>query len=102
MRIERLVSCPPKVLWRALTQHAEAAERGVMLRLALPGGLSETAGRITRYESPRLLECCWGGSVLRWELEPRGDATTLLVFTHTAEPEQWLACLDSVTAQPSA
>ena len=55
MRIERLVPCPPKELWWALIENAEATERGVMLRLALPGGVSQVAGKITRYESPTLL-----------------------------------------------
>jgi hypothetical protein len=102
MRIERLVACPPEVLWRALIQNAEATELGVMLRLALPGGLSETAGRITRYESQALLECCWDGSLLRWELEPRGDGTTRVVITHARDSEQWLAYIDSITAQASS
>jgi hypothetical protein len=102
MRIERVVPCPPAVLWRALIQNAEATERGVMLRLTLPGGLSETAGRITRYESRTLLECCWEGSLLRWELEASGDGTTRVVITHARDSEQWLACLDSITAQASS
>src|SRR5215475_10400563 len=76
MRIERLAPCPPKELWWALIENAEATERGVMLRLALPGGVSQVAGKITRYESPTLLECCWDGNVLRWELEPRCEGTT--------------------------
>ena len=96
MRIERLVPCPPNELWRALIQHAELGERGPSLRLALPGGLSETVARVTVYQSPRLLECSWGGSVLRWELESR-DGMTLLVFTHAPDAEHWIACLDRIT-----
>jgi hypothetical protein len=98
MRIERLVPCPPKELWWALIENAEATERGVMLRLALPGGVSQVAGKITRYESPTLLECCWDGNVLRWELEPRCEGTTHVVFTHGRDTEHWLACLDSIIA----
>jgi len=98
MRIERLVPCPPKELWWALIENAEATERGVMLRLALPGGVSQVAGKITRYESPTLLECCWDGNVLRWELEPRCEGTTHVVFTHGPDTEHLLACLDSIIA----
>src|SRR5262245_6336022 len=98
MRIERLVSCPPKELWWALIENAEATERGVMLRLALPGGVSQVAGKITRYESPTLLECCCDGNVLRWELEPRCEGTTHVVFTHEPDTGHLLACLDSIIA----
>jgi hypothetical protein len=71
MRIERLVPCPPKKLWAKLIQDAEATDRGAVL----------SAGTITRYQSPSLLECRAGESLMRWELLPRGDDMTLLVFT---------------------
>ena len=97
MRIERLVPCPPADLWRALIQHAELGKQGAMLRLGLPGGLSETAGKITVYESPRVLECVWGADVLRWELRAQG-CMTLLVFTHAECAAQWMAYLESIEA----
>ena len=79
-QFERLIPCPPRRLWQALVRDAEATEQGVMLRLAL---------RVTRYESPRLLECQWGRSALvRWELAPHGDDATLLVITHLPLPIQ--------------
>lgn len=71
MRIERLIPCPPGKLWAKLIQNAEATDQGVVLQL----------GRITRYQSPSLLECRSGDSLMRWELLPRGDDMTLLVFT---------------------
>jgi hypothetical protein len=95
MRIERLIPCPPRELWRVLITHTELAQRGAMLRLALPGGVSLTAGTINVYESQKTLECAWGGDVLRWELRARG-ATTLLVFTHAEDGPHWLACLDHI------
>jgi hypothetical protein len=97
MRIERLVACPPEDLWRALIQNTELGKEGAMLRLALPGGLSETAGMITVYESPRVLECAWGADVLRWELQPQG-CMTRLVFTHAECAAQWMAYLESIEA----
>jgi len=85
MRIERLLPCAPKELWAKLIRNAEATERGVMLPLTLAGGgLIEAAGRVTRYRSPTLLECISGEKVLRWELAPRADGATLLVFTSQA------------------
>ena len=71
MRIEHLVPCPPGKLWAKLIQHAEATDQGAVLQL----------GTITRYQSPSLLECRSGDSLMRWELVPRGDDMTLLVFT---------------------
>jgi hypothetical protein len=97
MRIERLIPCPRRELWRALIQHAELGEHGPVLRLALPGGVSATAGKITFYRSERILECAWGIDVLRWELHARGEQT-LLVFTHAENAAPWLACLDSLAA----
>lgn len=97
MRIERLIPCPPAHLWRALIQNTELGKQGAMLRLALPGGLSETAGKITVYESPRVLECALGAGVLRWELHAQG-CMTRLVFTHAECAAQWMAYLESIEA----
>lgn len=97
MKIERMIACAPRHLWRALIEHTELAERGAALRLALPDGLSPTAGRITVYESQKTLECAWGGDVLRFELQARGEMT-LLVFTHTENTAPWTACLDGIAA----
>jgi hypothetical protein len=97
MRIERLVHCPPHDLWRALIKHAELGESGALLRLPLPGGLSGTVGKITVYESPRVLECTWGCDVLRWELHAR-ECSTLLVFTHAECAAHWMAHLESIEA----
>ncbi|HYR33462.1 MAG TPA: hypothetical protein VEQ87_04150 [Burkholderiales bacterium] len=94
MRIERLIPCPPDKLWQALIRHAEATERGVML--VLPGGLPD-AGKITRYDSRKLLECRGHGSVVRWELAPRAEGMTLLAVTCAPDDERWLGFLDSIT-----
>jgi hypothetical protein len=95
MRIERLIPCPPRDLWRALITDTELAQRGAALRLAFPGGTSPSPGTITVYESQKTLECVWGGDVLRWEVHAR-NAMTLLVFTHAEDCTQWRACLDRI------
>ena len=82
MRIERMIPCSPKELWARLIQNAEATDRGAVLPLELPCGLPEIAAQITRYKSRKLLECCWDGKRLRWELAPHSDGTTLLAFTY--------------------
>jgi hypothetical protein len=101
MRIERLIACAPKDLWRALIQQTELGEHGALLRLPLPAGFPAASGRITAYESGKLLECRWGSDVLRWELEPR-EGMTLLVFTHAECAKQWLACLDNIVSAATA
>lgn len=98
MRIERLIPCSPKDLWKALIRHTELTERGALLRLPLGPGVSHAPGTITAYESERLLECAWGSDVLRWELQARAGGT-LLVFTHAECAAQWLACLDHLAAR---
>jgi len=95
IRIERLIACPPRALWRALIRETELGEEGAFLRLALPAGVSSDAAKITAYQSGRMLECCCASGVLRWELHPR-KAKTLLVFTHAEGAGQWLACLDGL------
>src|SRR5262249_2258687 len=40
--------------------------------------VSETT--VKRAEAPRLLEYSWGGSALRWELEPHGSGTRLTLW----------------------
>ncbi len=42
------------------------------------GDVSETT--VKRAEAPRLLEYSWGGSDLRWELEPLGSGTRLTLW----------------------
>ena len=80
IRIERFFPCPRRELWRALIQHAEIGKDGALLRLALPGDVSPSVGKITVYESGKRLECARDLDILRWELHERGDQT-LLVFT---------------------
>jgi hypothetical protein len=97
MRSERLIACPPRELWHVLIRETEIAREGAFLRLALAAGVLSDAAKITAYWSGRVLECRCGSGVLRWELHPR-KADTLLVFTHAAGADQWLACLDGLAA----
>ena len=95
-RIEGLIPRAPREVWQALIQDAELTERGALLRLVVSGGPSESTARITRYESLRLLECCCDGKLLRWQLEPRDQNTTHMIFTYTPETRRWLARLDTL------
>lgn len=69
-------------------------------------GLSVGRGEVTRVDPPRLLEYTWDSEILRWELEPDGDAACRLVFTNVfsdrgdapALGAGWHAGLDQLAA----
>ena len=84
---------PPAMVWDALTDPAHLAEWAPFdanrslatagpATLTLVGAQSpqvfETA--VKRAEAPKLLEYSWGGSDLRWELEPLGSGTRLTLW----------------------
>jgi len=83
----------PAVVWQALTDPAHLrewapfdADRNLStvgpVRVSMAGTpkptVFETA--VKRAEEPRLLEYSWGGSDLRWELEPLGSGTRLTLW----------------------
>ncbi len=81
-------------VWQALTDPAHLRQWapfeadgslgtvGTTVKLTLVGAakppVSETT--VMRAEAPRLLEYNWGGSDLRWELEPLGSGTRLTLW----------------------
>jgi uncharacterized protein YndB with AHSA1/START domain len=83
----------PARVWRALTDPAHLSEWAPFdadrnlaalgpVKLSTVGTpapqVSETT--VKRAEAPRLLEYSWGGSNLRWELEPLGSGTRLTLW----------------------
>src|SRR5467141_3996638 len=84
----------PEKVWQALTDPAHLREWapfeadgslgtvGTTVKLTTVGAptpqVSETS--VKRAEAPRLLEYSWGGSDLRWELEPLGSGTRLTLW----------------------
>ena len=84
---------PPAKVWQALTDPAQLSEWAPFdadrnlaavgpVKLSTVGTptpqVSETT--VKRAEAPRLLEYSWGGSDLRWELEPLGSGTRLTLW----------------------
>jgi uncharacterized protein YndB with AHSA1/START domain len=85
---------PPEKVWQALTDPANLREWapfeadgslgtvGTTVKLTTVGTptpqVSETT--VKRADAPRLLEYSWGGSDLRWELEPLGRSTRLTLW----------------------
>jgi uncharacterized protein YndB with AHSA1/START domain len=84
---------PPTMVWEALTDPEQLSEWAPFdadrnlsaagpVKLTLVGApkpqVFETS--VKRAEEPRLLEYSWGGSDLRWELEPLGSGTRLTLW----------------------
>ncbi len=119
LRFERLLDHPPDRVWLALTQldqlrrwhpspfELELCVDGTVSFLP-PEGNAFGDGRVTAYEPPHLLEYSWGEDHLRWELEPRGSGTRL-VLTHTFDDRLkaardaagWDLCLDALATSLS-
>lgn len=118
LRFERRLPHPPEKVWRALIENEDLAhwfpakieglrEAGAKLRFVFPEEVTEEwavmDGEMIVYDPPRTLEYSWGGEILRWELERRGEHT-FLVFTHTFEDlskaardaSGWEFCLGSL------
>jgi uncharacterized protein YndB with AHSA1/START domain len=84
---------PPPTVWQALTDPAQLREWAPFdadrnlgttgpVQLSTVGvrapQVSETS--VKRAEAPRLLEYSWGGSDIRWELEPLATGTRLTLW----------------------
>jgi uncharacterized protein YndB with AHSA1/START domain len=84
---------PPAMVWQALTDPAHLSEWAPFdadrnlaavgpVKLSMVGTptpqVFETS--VKRAETPRLLEYSWGGSDLRWELEPLDSGTRLTLW----------------------
>lgn len=104
---------PPEMVWQALTDPAQLREWApfdadrnlagggtVMLTTAGAPTPQVDEAKVKRAEAPRLLELTWGGSDLRWELEPLGEGTRLRLW-HNIDRRfiawgaaGWHVCLD--------
>src|SRR5437868_5003881 len=105
----------PEKVWQALTDPAHLSEWAPFdadrnlaavgpVKLSTIGTptpqVSETT--VKRAEAPRLLEYNWGGSDLRWELEPLGTGTRLTLW-HNIDRDfiswgaaGWHICFDAL------
>lgn len=82
---------PPERVWEALTDPRHLAEWSPFdadrslatvgpVKLSTVGTPQVAEATVTRAEAPRLLEYDWGGSDLRWQLEPLGKGTRLTLW----------------------
>ena len=100
VRFERTVTAPPEEVWAALTEPTkierwlaqaefEAAEGG-KVHLVWPDN-NEMHGAVTKFNPHRELEYSWheaaGASLLRFELEPTAEGSTLRLEHFGTSPE---------------
>ncbi len=93
--IARELRHAPELVWQALTDPAQLREWApfdangslavagskVKLSTVNAGAPVESETTVLRAEPPRLLVYNWGGSDMRWELEPHGSGTQLTLWT---------------------
>ncbi len=101
----------PEMVWQALTDPVHLSEWAPFdadrslaavgpVKLSTVGTPQVSETTVNRAEAPRLLEYSWGGSDLRWELEPLGNGTRLTLW-HNIDRRfiswgaaGWHICLD--------
>jgi uncharacterized protein YndB with AHSA1/START domain len=88
---------PPEKVWRALTEPEHLREWAPFdasgdlgkigtVELTWVGSPTPSATRITRADSPKLLEYESGGKAMRWELEERAGGTHLTLWAVIDRP----------------
>ena len=124
VRLERVLSDPPPVVWRALTER-EQLRSWFPSDVILGGGRWEVGAAITfpflnvthptltgevlEVDEPHVLAFTWGEDTLRFELAPEGDGTRLVLIDELPADSAarnaagWEQCLDRlVGVEPAA
>ena len=116
LRFTRRLPYPQATVWRAVTEPEHLAawfpttidgERraGAPLRFRHRDDAGPPfEGEMLAFDPPSAMELRWGEDVVRVEVEPAGDAASILVLTHTfaelgkaaRDGAGWHACLDSL------
>ena len=116
LRFTRELDHPVEKVWRAITEPEHLAhwfpttiegERaaGAQLRFDFPGGQAPAfEGEMLAFEPPSLMELQWGPDVVRLELRPSGEGTTLTLLDTLEERGKaardgagWHTCLDALS-----
>lgn len=125
VRLERVLSDPPPVVWRALTEREQLRawfpcdvivsgglwEVGAPITFVfLPDGAHPTrTGVVLEVDEPHTLAFTWGDDSLRFELSSEGDGTRLVLIDELPPDSAarnaagWEQCLDrlaGVEARP--
>ena len=116
VRLERRLPDPPDVVWRALTEREQLRAwfpsdvvvdgghwlAGAAITFPFPPEVIDMtlAGEVLEVDEPRVLAFTWGDDALRFELNPEGDGTRLVLIDelparHAARNAAgWEICLD--------
>lgn len=122
IRFERRLRHAPQKVWDAITAPGamsrwfdetfmpDPLEVGATIRFVHSHVGMESRGEITALDPPRLIEWLWIGgfgpkSRMRWEIEPEGDGSRLIMRQQVADPPVtartmagWHKCLDRMEA----
>jgi uncharacterized protein YndB with AHSA1/START domain len=115
VRLERLLSDPPAVVWGALTEREQLRswfpcdvivsggrwEPGAAIHFRFSDQIELTlTGEVLEVDEPHALAYTWGDDTLRFELSPEGEGTRLVLIDELP-PESaarnaagWEQCLD--------
>lgn len=121
VRLERHLTDPPAVVWRAITDRDELRswfpcdvevsggrwEAGAALTFSFPPEVIDMTlhGRVLTVDEPKLLVYTWGDDLLRFELHPDGAGTNLILInelppeTAARNAAGWDQCLDRLAGR---
>lgn len=116
VRLERQLPDPPRVVWRALTEREQLRswfpsdvivsggrwETGAEISFPFPPEVIDMTltGQVLEADEPKLLAFTWGEETLRFELEPEGGGTRLVLIDElpadaaARNAAGWDQCLD--------
>ncbi|HEX8004882.1 MAG TPA: SRPBCC domain-containing protein [Trebonia sp.] len=124
VRLERILSDPPPVVWRALTEREQLREwfpsdvivaggrweAGAAISFPFPPEVIDMTltGEVLAADEPKLLSYTWGEETLRFELYPEGEGTRLVLIDQlppgaaARNAAGWDDCLDRLAGQSPA
>lgn len=116
VQLERHLSDPPPVVWRALTEREQLRSwfpsdvvvsegrwrPGAAITFTFPPEVTDMTlnGEVLEVDEPNLLVFTWGEETLRFELSPEGDGTRLVLIDElppdaaARNAAGWETCLD--------
>ena len=124
VRLERYLPDPPSVVWQAITDRAQLREWfpcdvivadgrwevGAAITFPFPAEVIDMTltGTVLAVDEPKLLSYTWGeGETLRFELQPEGEGTRLVLIDQLQASSAarnaagWEDCLDRLAGRPS-
>jgi uncharacterized protein YndB with AHSA1/START domain len=123
VRLERILSDPPSVVWRALTEREQLREwfpcdvivaggrweAGAAISFPFPPEVIDITltGEVLAADEPKLLSYTWGEETLRFELYPEGEGTRLVLIDQlppgaaARNAAGWDDCLDRLAGWPA-